>query len=150
MSDLLHLLPLLRIPLQANVDVPGSSSSARISSDNILHDLTISYQGDKYNVLMEDVASIINIPQTLRNVKVFNHQGTKHFRIMKHRGGDNEVKKAKKTRPNKGKGVKNAKKPRPNKAKGVKKSKKPRPNKGKGVKNAKKLRPNKGNKETNT
>ena len=92
---------------------------------------------------MEDVASIINIPQTLRNVKVFNHQGTKHFRIMKHRGGDNEVKKAKKTRPNKGNGVKNAKKSRPNKAKGVKKSKIPRPNKGKGVKKTKKQVPKK-------
>ena len=34
-------------------------------------------------MLMEDVASIINIPQTLRNVKVFHHQGTKHFRIVR-------------------------------------------------------------------
>ena len=100
-SDLLRLLPLLRIPLQAKVDVPGSWSTARISSDNILHDLTISYQGGKYNVLMEDVASIINIPQTLRNVKVFHHQGTKHFRIVKHRVGTRGkvVKKSKKQIP---------------------------------------------------
>ena len=35
-------------------------------------------------MLMEDVASIMNIPQTLRNVKVFHHQGTKHFRIVRH------------------------------------------------------------------
>ena len=101
MSDVLHLLPLLRIPLQAIVDVPGSWSSARISSDNILHDLTIPYQGVKYNVLMEDVASIINIPQTLRNIKVFNHQGTKHFRVVKHRGRTRgkEGKKSKKQIP---------------------------------------------------
>ena len=66
------------------IDVPGSWDPAIISSDNILHDLTISYKGGRYNVLLEDVASIINIPQTLRNVKVFHHDGTKHFRIVRH------------------------------------------------------------------
>ena len=32
------------------------------------------------------MASIINIPQTLRNVKVFHHDGTKHYRIVRHGG----------------------------------------------------------------
>ena len=66
--------------------VPGSWDPAIISSDNILNDLTISYKGGRYNVLLEDVASIIAIPQTLRNVKVFHQDGTKHFRIVQHGG----------------------------------------------------------------
>eukprot|EP00092_Neocalanus_flemingeri_P093746 GFUD01119178.1.p1 GENE.GFUD01119178.1~~GFUD01119178.1.p1 ORF type:complete len:218 (+),score=51.24 GFUD01119178.1:24-656(+) len=85
-SDLLHLLPLLHIPIKEYVTMPGTWEDVIISSDNILHDVTISYKGSRYNVLMEDVASIISIPQTLRNVKVFHHEGIKHFRID-HRDG---------------------------------------------------------------
>ena len=80
---MIRILPLLRIPFHENMADVDEYEFATISSDNILHDLTISHQGSSYNVLMEDVASIINIPETLRHVKVFHQQGEKHLRVMK-------------------------------------------------------------------
>ena len=35
-----------------------------------------------YSLLVKDVAKIINIPEIVRNVKIFHHQGTKHFRLV--------------------------------------------------------------------
>ena len=80
---MIRILPLLRIPFHENMADVDNNEFATISSDNILHDLTIFHQGSSYNVLMEDVASIINIPETLRHVKVFHQQGEKHLRVTK-------------------------------------------------------------------
>ena len=75
---------------------PGEHSATTVSTDNILHDLTISHQGSNYNVLMDDMASIINILEPLRNVKVFKHQGIKCMRKMRDQKKGKDMKTAKK------------------------------------------------------
>ena len=99
---MLRLLPLLHVPISEYV-LFDYYDYAFINSDNILNDLTISYEGIRYNVLMEEVASIMNIPETLRNVKVFHHQGTKHFRMMKQGSSRKTVRGAKKVSKQQGK-----------------------------------------------